>query len=63
MDPSRFRVRQAWKAGRPKVVVTMPAYRAERTLRRTVMDIPPGVVDHMILVDDASPDGGDPSPV
>jgi glycosyltransferase involved in cell wall biosynthesis len=40
----------------PKVVITMPAYRAERTLARTVADIPPGVADKLILVDDASPD-------
>lgn len=57
MDASRFRVGERWGPEHPKVVVTMPAYRAERTLRRTVMDIPPGVADHMILVDDASPDG------
>lgn len=40
----------------PKVVITMPAYRAERTLAQTVADIPPGVADLLILVDDASPD-------
>jgi hypothetical protein len=34
----------------------MPAYRAERTLERTVADIPPGIADRLILVDDASPD-------
>jgi hypothetical protein len=34
----------------------MPAYRAETTLERTVADIPPGVADRLILVDDASPD-------
>ena len=34
----------------------MPAYRAERTLAQTVADIPPGVADRLILVDDASPD-------
>jgi hypothetical protein len=34
----------------------MPAYRAESTLERTVADIPPGVADRLILVDDASPD-------
>jgi len=41
----------------PKVIITMPAYRAESTLARTVMDIPAGVADELILVDDASPDG------
>ena len=40
----------------PKVVITMPAYKAEATLARTVADIPAGVADHLILVDDASPD-------
>ncbi|MFY9587689.1 MAG: bifunctional glycosyltransferase/class I SAM-dependent methyltransferase [Actinomycetota bacterium] len=34
----------------------MPAYRAEHTLERTVADIPAGVADKLILVDDASPD-------
>ncbi len=39
-----------------KVVVVMPAYRAEKTLERTYREIPKDVVDHVILVDDA---GGD----
>jgi glycosyltransferase involved in cell wall biosynthesis len=34
----------------------MPAYNAARTLVRTYRDIPPGVVDHVILVDDLSRD-------
>ena len=34
----------------------MPAYQAERTLERTVLAIPPGVADELILVDDASVD-------
>jgi hypothetical protein len=37
-------------------VIALPAYRAERTLAQTVADIPPGVGDRLILVDDASPD-------
>ena len=41
----------------PKVVITMPAYQAERTLERTVLAIPEGVADELILVDDASRDG------
>jgi Glycosyl transferase family 2 len=48
-----------WRKGEettPKVVITMPAYRAEATLERTVADIPPGIADRLILVDDASPD-------
>jgi hypothetical protein len=40
----------------PRVVITLPAYQAERTLAQTVADIPPGVADRLILVDDASPD-------
>ncbi len=39
-----------------KVVITMPAYRAQDTLERTVADIPAGVADELILVDDASGD-------
>jgi len=39
-----------------KVIVVMPAYNAARTLARTVADIPPGTVDEIILVDDASTD-------
>lgn len=34
----------------------MPAYNAEKTLKKTVEAIPPGVVDEIILVDDASQD-------
>jgi len=41
----------------PKVVITMPAYQAEQTLERTVLAIPEGVADELILVDDASRDG------
>jgi hypothetical protein len=40
----------------PRVVVVMPAYNAARTLVRTYRDIPPGVVDHVILVDHLSRD-------
>lgn len=39
-----------------RVVVVMPAYRAAKTLEKTVAEIPPGVADELILVDDASPD-------
>ena len=39
-----------------RVVVVMPAYNAARTLERTYRDIPPGIVDHVILVDDVSHD-------
>ncbi len=40
-----------------KIVVVMPAYNAERTLERTLDDIPREWVDDIILVDDASRDG------
>jgi glycosyltransferase involved in cell wall biosynthesis len=39
-----------------KVIVVLPAYRAEKTLENTIQDVPPGCVDEFILVDDASPD-------
>ena len=39
-----------------KVVVTMPAYFAEKTLERTYREIPRDIVDDVILVDDASKD-------
>lgn len=41
---------------RAKVIVVMPAYNAARTLERTYHDIPMGVVDRVILVDDVSQD-------
>ena len=34
----------------------MPAYNAEKTIAKTVQDIPPGIVDGIIVVDDASRD-------
>jgi glycosyltransferase involved in cell wall biosynthesis len=39
-----------------RAVVVMPAYNAAATLERTLEQIPPGVADHVILVDDASKD-------
>src|SRR5207253_958071 len=39
-----------------KVIVVLPAYNAEKTLERTVADIPKASVDEIILVDDASRD-------
>lgn len=41
---------------KPKVVVVMPAYNAAKTIERTYADIPAGIVDHVILVDDVSHD-------
>ncbi|HPP07145.1 MAG TPA: glycosyltransferase family 2 protein, partial [Syntrophorhabdaceae bacterium] len=34
----------------------MPAYNAEQTLEQTYRDVPPGFIDEIILVDDASRD-------
>ena len=39
-----------------KVVVVMPAYNAEKTLRQTVAEIDREVVDEIVLVDDCSKD-------
>ncbi len=39
-----------------KIVVVMPAYRAEKTLQRTYEAVPRDVVDEVILTDDASDD-------
>jgi 2-polyprenyl-3-methyl-5-hydroxy-6-metoxy-1,4-benzoquinol methylase len=41
----------------PKVTIALPAYQAETTLARTVADIPDGIADQLIVVDDASTDG------
>jgi glycosyltransferase involved in cell wall biosynthesis len=42
--------------GTSKVVVVMPAYNAEKTLRKTVANIDRNIADCIILVDDASSD-------
>jgi glycosyltransferase involved in cell wall biosynthesis len=39
-----------------KVVVVLPAYKAERTLEKTYREIPHDIVDEVVLVDDASTD-------
>ncbi len=39
-----------------KLVVVLPAYNAAKTLERTIRDIPPGIVDEILLVDDNSHD-------
>ncbi len=39
-----------------KITVVLPAYKAEKTLKQTYDSIPMDVVDHVILVDDASTD-------
>lgn len=40
-----------------KIIVVMPAYNAEKTLERTLDDIPRDWVDEIILCDDCSRDG------
>lgn len=40
-----------------RIVVTMPAYNAEKTVQQTVEDLHPWLREHVILVDDASIDG------
>jgi glycosyltransferase involved in cell wall biosynthesis len=39
-----------------KIVVVMPAYNAARTLKDTLDEMPMDIVDHIVLVDDASHD-------
>ncbi len=39
-----------------RIIVVLPAYNAESTLEATCQDIPPAVVDEIILVDDCSQD-------
>jgi len=56
-SPVRTSGEPALSADSGKVIVVMPAYNAEKTLERTVRDIPSGVADEIILVDDASGDG------
>lgn len=40
----------------PKVVIVMPAYNAEKTIRETFHEIPADLRQHIILVDDRSSD-------
>lgn len=41
---------------KPIVIAVMPAYNAARTIEKTYRDIPKGIVDEVIVVDDASTD-------
>jgi len=41
---------------RKKILVVLPAYNAEKTLKRTYQDIPIDIVDDILLVDDDSSD-------
>lgn len=43
-----------------KIIVVLPAFNAEKTLEKTVRDIPRDIVDEIILVDDGSSDGTAP---
>lgn len=43
-------------AKKRQVVVVMPAYNAEKTLKKTYFDIPKNIVDQVIVVDDDSKD-------
>lgn len=44
------------KSKKPKVIAVMPAYNAAKTIEKTYLDIPKGVVDTCIVVDDGSKD-------
>lgn len=41
---------------KPKIVVVMPAYNAEKTVKKTYDDLPKDLISEVILVDDASKD-------
>ena len=51
---TRARLRSVLEGKR--IVVVLPAYRAAKTLRSTCRALPQGIVDQIILVDDASSD-------
>ncbi|HMU75977.1 MAG TPA: glycosyltransferase, partial [Elusimicrobiota bacterium] len=39
-----------------KIIAVLPAYNAEKTLEKTLADIPRADIDEILLVDDASTD-------
>ena len=41
---------------KPKIIVVMPAYNAEKTVKKTYEDLPKDIISEVILVDDASKD-------
>lgn len=43
--------------GGKRLITVLPAYNAERTLEKTVSEVPTGLVDEFVLVDDGSIDG------
>lgn len=45
------------KIKKTKVIVILPALNAEKTLEKTILEIPKSIVDEIILVDDGSKDG------
>lgn len=44
------------QAKRPKIIIVMPAYCAEKTVTRTFDEVPHGLISEIILVDDSSND-------
>jgi len=44
------------RGGSPKVHAVLPAYKAARTIHQVAHEMPEGVVDRALVVDDASPD-------
>jgi glycosyltransferase involved in cell wall biosynthesis len=54
--PKAGQLQQPAAARTKRVVVAMPAYRAARTLEKTVNALPANAADALLLVDDASPD-------
>ena len=53
LDAFRPEVRMV---GGKRLITVLPAYNAELTLERTVAEVPPGLVDEFLLVDDGSSD-------
>jgi len=49
-------LKKADNATKPKVIIVMPAYNAATTLEKTFGDIPEGIADEIIVVDDGSRD-------
>src|SRR3990167_1689866 len=45
-----------WDKKKPKIVVVMPAYNAQETVKATYNDLPKDIIHEVILVDDASKD-------
>ncbi len=45
-----------WASKKPKIIVVLPAYFAEKTVKKTYEDLPRDLISEIILVDDASKD-------